>query len=1027
MSLISNTTSSSAAFPCGEAFRFIFSPNGHWTLALSSSRIYVIDTVSAKVSVQRELKVLRRPVSAAILDDASILAVLSSNHKIHLYSLVTSELKHTRFIPLENAPHAIALAPKGDVIAAAHDNGVEVYPLTNSTAKSEWRTIKCDRVDALRFSNDGTILLGTTRNSTNPSTVILTAPYYTDDNQPVTPLDQISNMWTSQIVFPNSSRDCSHAVLLPQRTDGDARWIFTYDRVFESFRAVRTDDLRNGTTYFTGPKAPPKEGSTAPSKKLIPCTLPTSNDGGELVAAGFFDKEVWLYGVPEGIDVASVFQTDDPGPQRNSAGSSTQTRTPSGGPGNPNQLMTRGEAAELTRLPKWQVLVDRYRNVFAKGRKIAEISGVSALTWVSDQYVDSHGRHALSERLIIAASGGLPSDPDLEQDAFVATDGGRLIILDFDRKPTNGEIEELTFEVGTAVPELLNEEDIDMDTEVALARRRTVAKSASDRRSIANLLGPSPELPNITSAPAADSSAHLGNANHNASASASNRSTPGNAIVTERNLTRPRAESMEDGLSLEQATEVFDGPYSHAQQRSHDSLYRSATAAAANRQRNPPRILSTGRIEYRRADGRGELPHESDADNWVPPPPPYAPQADITLPDHLTQTMLPRGTEPIPPSARSRFGGDQIQRASTMYERSRPQQHSTREGPLAGATPVSPPQSSYGYSLTSSAYNDMNGATAGPLGSFGLSMGDNRSQVSMGGRRPLTSLSPSSRRPMSEMVGRLTGSFRRPTNASAIGASADAPRVPAIPRRHRTAPVTPRPRSPSRPSPPTLSLLGGNHDQPFNIPPPPSTRSRIPTLQPRPYQAPVSAVGMPSAQQLANLSNRSRNVPTPQSSHQLRTAAALPEGSIMPAPPRGALGAAGSRTSFASPALHLPEGPHTSRNPFSRSSPSLLRPGAKRLDTIESISSLVSRPATRSRSRPQTPGNNSSIGRTASRRSASAGPVLVLDRAPAANQDGHVRKSFKAGRKLRRGTVSEGMMESNVGKESSKGSRCTIM
>ena len=1028
ISLISITTSSSAAFPGGEAFEFVFSPNGHWTLALSSSRVYVMDTASLKISVQRELKVLRRPVSAAILDDGSILAVLSSNHQIHLYSLATPESKHLRSIPLENAPHSMALAPKGDVIAVACDGGVEVYSLTNSTSESEWRTIKCDRVDVLRFSSDGTMLLGTTCSSKNPNTVILTAPYYTDDNQEVTPLDQISTMWTSQIVFPNSSRDCSHAALLPQRTDGDANWMFTYDRVFESFRAVRTDDLRNGTTYFTGPRRPPREGSRVPRKKLIPCTLPTSSDRGELVAAGFLGKDVWLYGVPEGLDIASVSQADDPNSQYNSAGSSTPPRTPSGGPGNPNRSMTRGEAAELTKLPKWQVLVDKYRNVFAKGRKVAEISGVSALTWVSRKQEESDGVHSLRERLVIAAPGGIPGDPDLEQDGFAAIDGGRLIVLDFDRKPTDGKTEELTFEVGTAIPELLKEESVDMDTEVALARRRTVAKETSDRRTIVNMLGPNPELPNITLAPTVNALANQRNANANVSASSSGSNSV-NAIVTTRDLTRPRADSMEDGLSLEQATEVFDGPYSHTQPRSRDSLYRSATAVAANRQRNPPRILSTGRVEYRRADGRGELPHESDADNWVPPPPPYAPKADIPLPDHLRQALLPRGTEPMPPSARPRVGRERPQRASTMYEssHSHSQQNSTRISSLPEVPPMSAPHSSRGRPFTRSAsggLNELSGSVS-PLSSNSFSMGDNHSQVSIGSRRSHAISSP--RRPMSEMVGRLTGSLRTQSKTPRVLASANAPPVPAIPRRHRTAPATPRPRSPPRPFSPTLSLAGGNFDRPSDIPPPPATRSRIPTMQPRPYQEPVSAIGMPSAQQLAKLSDRSRQAPPPQVSRQLRATVALPEGSIVPAPPRGALGAAGSRTSIVSPPLQSPVRSESSRNTFSRSSPALLRPVAKRLDTIESISSLVSRPGTRSRSRPQTPGNGNGIGRTASRRSVSAGPALVLDRVPVANEDRPAKKSFLGGKKSRRGTFSEGMNKRNIGSESGKGGRCIIM
>ena len=85
VNLISVNTSSSAAFPGGEVFRFAFSPNGQTILALSSSRIYVLDPLSDVITVRRELKTLRRPVSASITDDGSLLAVLSSKHQANIY------------------------------------------------------------------------------------------------------------------------------------------------------------------------------------------------------------------------------------------------------------------------------------------------------------------------------------------------------------------------------------------------------------------------------------------------------------------------------------------------------------------------------------------------------------------------------------------------------------------------------------------------------------------------------------------------------------------------------------------------------------------------------------------------------------------------------------------------------------------------------------------------------------------------------------------------------------------------------
>lgn len=657
VSLVSTTTTSSAAFPAGEAFDFVFSPNGHWTLALSSSRIYVIDTVSPKIGVRRELKVLRRPVSAAILDDGSTLAVLSSNQHVHVYSLADLAVKHVRSILLENAAHAIVVAPKGDILAIAHDSGIDVYSLSRSSSASDWRNIKTERVDSLKFSADGTTLLGTTHTSHNPNTVVLTAPYYTDDNQELPRSDQISQVWTSQIIFPNSSRDCSHATLLPNRSDGDASWTFTYDRVFESFRAVRTDDLRNGTTYFTGPQRSSRQESRASRRNLVPCTLPSPSAGSELVAAGFSKKDVWVYGVPEGLDTASVVQTDEAGSQAgSSAGPSTPSRTPSGGKGNPPRSLTRGEASELIKLPKWQVLVDKYRNIFAKGRRVAEIPGVSAMSWVT-QPCEASAARSLKERLIIAAPGGVPEISELEQGSFAANDGGRLIILDFDRTIEDGKIEEMVFEVGDAVPELLVEDNVDIDTQVAIARQRTVRREATDRRTIVELASPPPAIPSLTSTANAPANVEAMDSSNDASSSATS-------------VPLRRADSLdEEGLSLEQAAEVFGGPYSQSQPRSRDTLHRSATAVVANRRRHPPPPLMDNRTQYRRPGDRAELPHESDADNWVPPPPPYAlradPKSNIPLPQHLQTMLLPRSEDGAPTSS---IRPERPRRTSTMHE-----------------------------------------------------------------------------------------------------------------------------------------------------------------------------------------------------------------------------------------------------------------------------------------------------------------------------------------------------------------------
>ena len=1029
MSLIATTTTSSAAFPGGEAFDFCFSPNGHWVLGLSSSRIYVIDTVSPKISVQRELKVLRRPVSATILNDGSILAVLSSDHQVNVYDLTNLNVKHIRAVSLDNAPHAIALAPNGEVLAAAFDGGIEVHSLASDAVGLDHRAIKCDRVDALSFSCDGSMLLGTTKQSKNPNTVILSAPYYTDEHQELPASEQISHLWTSQIIFPNSSRDCSNATLLPNRSDGDANWTFTYDKVFESFRAVRTDDLRNGTTYFTGPKPPSRDGPRNTRRRLLPCTLPASSEYGELVAAGFLDKEVWLYGIPEGLDTSTVSQNDDP---NSHSGSSASPSTPSNGPKSPARDFTRGEAAELARLPKWQVLVDKYRNVFAKGRRVAEIPGVSGVCWVSQRH-EKLGPQSLAERLVIAAPGGISGDLELEQEGFATVDGGRLVILDFNRTPNDGKVEEITFEVGNDTPELLEEEDIDMDTEVALVRQRTVKREAISR---ADVRAAAPALPSIVSlAPTANA---IANANASAAARGLAAGTASELHIEAEVIGgSPPAED----IGLEEATEAFDGPYSHTQPRSRTSLYRSATAVAANRQRNPqrPRIVDDGRVQFRRPGDRTELPHESDADNWVPPPPPYTETSDRPLPEELRRTLMPQATQR---AQRDRLAASRHRpsRARTLYENPSPITASRRISsfPERPAMPMrqrsfeEPAPLGQSQRSASDSLSSRSGRVS-PLTPLGFSFGEEPGHPSGTIRRPSAS---SNRRPMSALVGRVTTSLRRP-NAAQLPPIEPQPPMPRRPDHIQSVSLPSSPThgdgSPSSP----LTLTGSNLQQRLEYPLPPApTNSSVESLSRRYSSAPapqsttisepsayqqhqqdlnVITANMPSAQQIANLQQRSRQ--PPQSRPQVPGLVTL-QGYPVPAPPRGALGAAGSPVTVSS---RSPSPSVSNRNPFSRSSPALLRPTPRRLDTIESVSSYISRPGTRNggaRSRSRAAGSD---GRA---RSQSVGPSLVLDRVPI---QGYQRRGLFGGRRKK---VKGNVQNASDGFETEgdrKGSKCLVM
>ena len=685
--LVSNSISSSSC-PGGEGMYFGSSPRGHHILAYNSSRIYVIAVHGEGLRVKRELKIQRRPVSACITDDAGLLAVLSQETQVDVYDLQPSPPRLKQSVLLDNSPRTITISSCGSVLAAAYDGGVEVSALGAAALPTEKRAVKCDAVDSLSFSLDGTQILGTTIHSSPPSTVVLTAPYYDPSNQVMD--DNVSAMWTTSILFPNTSRDCSHAILLPDGDRRESEWTFTYDRSFETFRAVRLDDLRNGTTYFTGPTPQPTSLS-----KLMPCTLPATTERGELVSAGFQGKDVWIYGVPEDLDAV---------PEPMAAAASADASCSSSGLGRNSSVQSNvsrrtssrgGRDADTGRVPQWQILCDKLRNNLVAGAKVAELSGVGSVKWVSN-----FGDSSVKERLVVMGSGVMGPRFATDEEDIDFVDGGRVILLDFDYGLDNGKETEITIEVGSDNAEPLEEERRDMETEVAIVRRRTVAKqrggggstallrAATTASSRAEALPPARERRGDTSEGLAD------NDDDDDDDPLVPRVIGRLPPIRRRPVPETHHEEDEEVASIEEQ-EALDAPYAHSSPRSGTTLRRAATAAAVNRQLYP-RTADGRPIQYRRADGRNELPHESDADNWVPPPPPYQRNED---PVDLPVFMRAPAIAPLdsPPRRRHRRASDSTDISRTRVEqilrpRSTPSVHSARDSALYDVSPQASPR-----------------------------------------------------------------------------------------------------------------------------------------------------------------------------------------------------------------------------------------------------------------------------------------------------------------------------------------------
>jgi hypothetical protein len=576
--LISSSMSSSTAFPQGEVFRFSFSANGHMVLCISSSRIVILDVANDPVSVKHELKTRRRPLGATIRDDGSLIAVLSSTHRVHIYELSGDEAKHIQVIALNDAPRDITFSPTGSVLALAFDDSIEVYAVGEEALPTDRRAVRCLRVDALSFSPEGSMLLGSSTESLRNGIVNITAPFYTETGTDASPEELHMRMWTTQILFPETTPGFSHACLLDGHEEADDTWVVGYDDQLAAFRVLKLNNASEGIVYFASPFL------TDESREMRPSMRPATDYAGELIALGFQESELWIYGVPGRLDLAPITSP--------TSGSQVQiTGTRIGGGHHCGDRPPRDNLAQL------QKIVQQPK-ILVRGRRITDMHGITSAHWVRtiDPALDARRNR---RRLVAVAPGGVR--PQLFGEEGIPVDGGRILLLDFERSTMNGETNELDIEVGEKEPKILMEPASSLDTEVELERRRT----RLHRGDTATISG----LGHRSSATTRESRALPSHFRRNSVASP----------------TSPTGTSSGDLLDL---------PYDNTQPRSSDVLHRAATAAASTRGRYDPR--------YRNVPNRRQTPHESDSDNWVPPPPPYKRETEETLPDDLQRTLLPR-------------------------------------------------------------------------------------------------------------------------------------------------------------------------------------------------------------------------------------------------------------------------------------------------------------------------------------------------------------------------------------------------
>ncbi|KIY01932.1 uncharacterized protein Z520_02070 [Fonsecaea multimorphosa CBS 102226] len=925
INLISVNASSSAALPGAEAFRFSFSPNGQTILAISSSRIYVIDAVTDPISVRHELKTMRRPLAASVTDDGTILAVLSSKHQANVYHLTPDGVKHVQVQVMDNPPRTIALAPEGTVLAAAYEGGVEVFSLAPNALSTDRRAVRSEGVDILSFSGDGSMLVGSTQSLEEPSAVVITAPFYTEND--LSPKEVHSRMWTTQILFPQISSICSHAELLQGHTEGDANWLFAYDHTLMSYRAVRTDDTRTGVAYFLNPATSRRFSLPAPS------TAPTATVCGTLVVAGFAGSGLWMYGVPEKLDVSpdmgSVVERHE---QR------LQGRMPlTSATGHLEPLMAYSPSisgsSEDIEDDSLAAKVEWRESLFVKCERIKTLDGATAAKWV--ERCEDRPCSFTGKRLVVVAPGGVDQFMEELGDETMPIDGSRLSILDFDYSPSKSADRELTIEVGEKEPELLIERMGDMDIEVAMERRRTVRERA--RGGMRGGLGRS-----VTTASA----------------------TPGSRLRSVSQASSP--------LDVDAQIALANSTPAPVQQAS-PNLQRSATAAGFTTARYPPRPPLAQQQDA--ANAAYHQPPGQLSDGWESPPPPYnsgSPhlRPGMTLGSPLIQPR-PMGGMPMPmvgipenghaPEVHPGFGhgspmNPQItpQQVHMMPENAAPRHVVGQYG-----TPVT--MNDQSFAPTPETYQ-----RTSPI-----------SHIASANAPFVPSASGDSSRPVSH-EGRVSPYQQTPTSQRPNTSDRPSPLNPTqqMPNFSDMAPI----HKPS--SSGSVTLTGANLQARLNHPVPPTpspldqmylpqTNEAVHELvSPQSAQSPaIQANGSysvvpPTADQMANLNRRvslTARKPVPPiathgAMHQNGPARDL-SGSpgVPPSPPRGAWGAAGvpGSPSF-NKAINQPNGLMRNNSkgsgrsiPISASTPNLhaappvqtQRPRMGRLDTIDSVSS----------------------------------------------------------------------------------------
>jgi len=591
-------SATSSAFP--ESFGLSVSSRGRWIVAFSSAALYIIPAQELPL-IQNRCRAfrLRRKPLAVVINDVGKYAILTDPYKIDVYQCgdgsvasLTGPNQKIQTIQLNAETRAIAISTTGELIAAGSDAGVEIIGIGLPEGSGR-RQIQSGPVESITFSEDQKSLLVTGPARRTRNTTLLTISVGFEQAMLMEEEDEeqqipVGKLWISQLIFPEQLQ-ARQSVFLPDPGNGQACELLAYDKKVDSFGIFDTV-LKTFTGKALGA---PEDAIWSGSGRYEDTLLGVSPTGSDIAVAVRLDEvsEIWTY------KTSSEWRDED-GPI-------------------------------TTNLPLQRLSISAQAN--------ATTESINCLRWIQED--NSQPVKLLA--LISTVARSMPED--MEATAATAA-SGKIIMFDLDVHENRAELRQEMVSVDLdeyPLTEELAEERVEMDREIDLVRRRTQVQRSQRSR----------EPQRRRESPATPPQRTL---RRSISTSSRNSYTGGFQEVDLHSSRLPRRRSFSSISSAGEDNDLgpgvaVDEPYSQSAPRPQFMLNRAATVAQnAPAARTHLRAVPTRPLDYRRADGLREIPHESDADNWVPPPPPYSERPDapgpnaISLPIHTIPGLAER-------------------------------------------------------------------------------------------------------------------------------------------------------------------------------------------------------------------------------------------------------------------------------------------------------------------------------------------------------------------------------------------------